>query len=220
MRESRHSFYCSGLWRGLEEKATFMPFIALVSRKKRKITFWAQALQLLTNKHEFIVRDIDITQSTPGDLTFSQFPMSIMLIDGERLEHDELDRITTMQDRARHVVALVRNSWQSIQTQLATERHTVAALLVKTSIQAAETISALVAGYTSVSPPATIEPGSSAEMLTALLLDDDQLESLYHRFQCFADLAHVYRASEMQRRIYVQELGRHVVEAIDNLFAP
>lgn len=198
-----------------------MPTVALLAREFRKAPFWSSVTSQLVRVHGYIVKDIEKTISTPGDLTFPQHcNLSMLFISSTTMQLDELDveRIRALSRRGRRVVIVVHRdgrNWEQIQSQAAQlSSCNPISLPVVSPGNAACCIQSFLAALTTISIP-RFDSRTSAELLLHLNLDDHDLELLFAKTQNLADVATIFYAADRECDWWRQILGETILRAID-----
>lgn len=194
-----------------------MPIITLVSKQSRDIPFWGSTVQYLIRRHGYIVRDIVLTLSTPGDLTCSQFPVSMLFTSSDLLTDDEIKRLGALVHRNRRtalVIEEMNRNWEHIQVQLVQlDLAAIMLIPVLSAVQASDSISSFICSYKDV-PQYTYETQHSAELLRILPLKDVQLQMLFEQVHSLADLSTVFLGAQDDVEYWNGLLGEEIVPAI------
>lgn len=140
----------------------------------------------LVSEHHYTMRQINITPSTPGDMTFSQLPISVLFVTERELNAEQMNRVQALLNKARFVVLLVNCAkdgrlWEHIQlfTLLRGLSNTVV-LSATTPTEASVVLTSYIASYIQTVPtPALADPRESSEELGYTAMRDDCLRPLY-----------------------------------------
>lgn len=201
-----------------------MPTVTLLAREVRQSPFWAKVISFLVNNHNYIVKDIDRTVSTPADLTFPQYNnLSMLFVSNEvnELDGQIIETIKALSSRGRRIMVAVQSAnrnWERIQLQITLLGFTISLFPGLSPANAAFCITSFVASLNTVAEQEPIT-NQSAESLRYLDLDDEHLELLYSKTRNLAQLSEIFNAVEYERDWWVQELGETIVQAIDAFFS-